>query len=90
MSQPVRVLLLRREGCSTIDLKPGEYLPGRQGNWVTIRCPQCKLLATITRQSFGVSWDGTVSPCAICPHLGCTFKQWIALDGWIPAGQGTA
>ncbi len=87
----VRVLLLRREHCSTLDLRPGEYLTGiNHKPWATIRCPKCKLLCTITRGSFGVTWDGDVSPQAICPQAGCSFREWLAFAGWVPESQGTA
>jgi hypothetical protein len=31
-----------------------------------------------------VAADGTVTPSYVCPVGGCTFHEWVRLDGWDP------
>lgn len=31
-----------------------------------------------------IAADGTVTPSTVCPEEGCTFHEWVILDGWTP------
>ena len=35
-----------------------------------------------------IAIDGTVTPSVVCPWEGCTFHEWVVLDGWSePPGE---
>lgn len=36
----------------------------------------------IVSAKHGITADGVVTPSAVCPAKGCTFHEFIRLDGW--------
>jgi hypothetical protein len=50
--------------------------------WATLTCPLCRNLCSIGRGRHTIAADGTVQPSMVCPHHGCTFHEFIRLDGW--------
>jgi hypothetical protein len=46
-----------------------------------ILCPVCKQWGSLSRHD--IAEDGTVKPSVVCSHPGCTFHEYIKLDGWL-------
>lgn len=43
-------------------------------------CPGCGQRASLSHHT--IAEDGKVSPSVVCPTEGCTFHEWIQLEGW--------
>lgn len=41
----------------------------------------------LTGRVHTVAADGTVQPSYVCPVGGCTFHEWVRLEGWDPAHE---
>ena len=63
--------------------KAGEYIitrPEAGGRSAMVACPGCGQLASLSEHA--IAADGTVSPSLICPYDGCSFHEWVRLEGW--------
>ena len=45
-----------------------------------VSCPGCGKIASLIDHS--IAQDGTVTPSLVCPYEGCTFHDWVKLEGW--------
>lgn len=64
-----------------------EHLPG---TWnllrigakrsATFNCRACKRVGFLVDHA--IAPDGTVTPSVVCPSVGCTFHEFIRLEGW--------
>ncbi len=65
------------------EFKRGTWRPwdfGPQGKTAAFICPKCGNLAMLIDHK--IAPDGTVTPSVVCPHEGCTFHEFIRLEGW--------
>ena len=62
-------------------LPPGTWTKVILDDKVTakIACPNCGYKAFLDHD---IAEDGTVNPSVVCPFNGCSFHQWIILEGW--------
>jgi len=65
---------------------PGSWKPTATGRSrerfkATVRCPAGH---EMTLSGHTIADDGTVSPSVVCPTKGCTFHEFVTLDGWAP------
>jgi hypothetical protein len=73
------------QGCWGPKVPGGCWHGGRKSDGTrtaTLQCPGCGKVASMSQHT--IEPDGTVSPSAVCPYEGCTFHQWIRLEGWKP------
>lgn len=54
-------------------------IPG-QRLCANVTCPVCG--NTFSLSNHTITSNGNVSPSVICPQPGCTFQEYIHLDGW--------
>lgn len=67
------------------DYKPGTWKGlklAEGGRSASFTCPECHQLASLTDHT--IEADGRVTPSVVCPTDGCTFHQFIQLEGWQP------
>lgn len=50
------------------------------GRSASFTCPVCGQTGALTDHE--IAEDGTVSPSVVCPRDGCTFHEYIKLEGW--------
>ncbi len=63
-------------------LPPGTWSVTRDtdGNcFVWFACPTCGKKAILDHD---IDADGTVTPSVVCPFEGCTFHEFVELEGW--------
>ena len=88
--------LVRRDGAFDHDLRPGEYRQVLRGHMygelaqAVWRCPACHELASLTRQTHGVDYEGAVTPLSKCPYGECGHQYRITLADWCPETTGRA
>jgi hypothetical protein len=73
------------QGCWGPKVNGGCWHGGRKDDGTrtaTIQCPLCGQVASMSQHT--IEADGTVNPSAVCPYSGCTFHEWIRLEGWKP------
>ena len=46
----------------------------------TVACPDCGQLCSLTGHN--IDDNGVVTPSVVCPHDGCSFHDFIQLEGW--------
>ena len=71
-------------------LYSSDYLPGtwkglklsEGGRSASFSCPNCGQLGSLTNHE--IHKDGLVTPSVVCPTEGCTFHDYIQLEGWSP------
>ena len=57
------------------------YLHGPQRkHTVVLDCPSCGHLFCLPDHN--INAVGSVSPSVVCPHPGCTFHEFVQLQGW--------
>ena len=44
-----------------------------------LSCPGCGCQALLDHQ---IDEEGGVTPSVVCPELGCTFHEFVRLEGW--------
>lgn len=65
------------------DYKPGTWKGltlSEGGRSASFTCPKCGQLAVLIDHD--IADDGEVSPSVVCPNDGCTFHEYVRLDGW--------
>lgn len=62
-----------------------------EGLVVSVKCPAGHVNTLWSRRQgdrdsshHTIADDGTVSPSVVCPREGCSFHEFIRLDGWKP------
>lgn len=65
---------------------PGTWTPApagmpRERFKATVRCPDGH---EMTLRAHVITDDGVVGPSLVCPERGCSFHEWVTLDGWAP------
>lgn len=65
------------------ELRPGTRKGGQSpaGRTALLACPNGHIGSL---SDHDIAPDGTVSPSVVCPHEGCTFHEFIKLEGWAP------
>lgn len=43
-------------------------------------CPECGKICSLSQHI--IQPDGTVTPSVVCPREGCTFHDYVKLEGW--------
>jgi hypothetical protein len=51
-----------------------------------VKCPECN--REVSLGAYYIKDDGRVAPSLECPHLGCTFHDFVTLAGWKPEVGG--
>lgn len=46
-----------------------------------IACPECGREGSLSDHSIGP--DGIVTPSVVCGYFGCSFHDWVKLEGWL-------
>lgn len=54
--------------------------PEDGGRTTTLRCPECGQPAGLFDHE--IKEDGTVHPSVVCPYDGCSFHDYVRLEGW--------
>lgn len=66
---------------------PGTWRPwlfGRERfRAAVVSCPKC-VGGLSLRKNHRILADGTVTPSLVCTHEGCTFHEFVRLEGWTP------
>ena len=64
--------------------QPGTWNPvsdSAVGQWkANVTCPDCKTTMSLKRHA--VASNGDVSPSLVCPRDGCSFHEFVNLNGW--------
>lgn len=58
--------------------------PAAKRLWATFACPGCGKDVSVDRKVHVVAEDGAVSPSMVCPHIPCSFHEFIRLTRWSP------
>lgn len=86
-----RATFTRADPNSIDALKPGQWSTvfydreGVRRKSAVLMCPVCKTwgsLRTSDGQGHEILSDGTVNPSVVCAQPGCTFHEYIKLEGW--------
>jgi hypothetical protein len=64
------------------DYKPGTWKGLKTGaeRSASFTCPLCRQTGVLTNHT--ISAEGVVTPSLVCPTSGCTFHEFIELEGW--------
>lgn len=46
----------------------------------SVACPDCGRTASLSGHD--IADDGTVTPSVVCPYEGCSFHDYVKLEGW--------
>ena len=65
--------------------RPCNLLPARSSleptqRTANVSCPTCGQVASLSGHS--IAADGMVTPSLVCPYPGCTFHEYVKLEGW--------
>jgi hypothetical protein len=66
-----------------LEMRPGEYRRARDSNdkRCAVCCPSCGHRSSLGHlHEIGVG--GMVTPSYVCTHDGCTFHEYVVLDGY--------
>ena len=54
------------------------------GKTASLSCPGCGEVASLSNHK--IDDQGIVTPSLVCPFDGCSFHEWVQLEGWNPDG----
>lgn len=81
----IKVCVVKRGTAGDGFLTKGGWRGGL-GSWAfgartaSLACPDCKEVFSLTDHK--INDDGAVSPSVVCPREGCSFHEFIILEGW--------
>lgn len=63
--------------------KPGKYRSATADGGkrtAILSCPDCG--QSVSLRNHDIAADGSVTPSLVCPRSGCTFHDYVKLEGW--------